>query len=321
MESLAGSLPSLLTHRCIWEQAPHNGMADLTRYGDRWYCALREGAHHFKGPSGTLQILSSEDGEKWEAVAWLQGEGYDLRDPHFSMLPDERLMLVMGGTVYDEERNQMRLSTRVSFSEGGSEWSAPQQILPDEEWLWRVTWYEGIAYGCAYLFSEPGNFHSEWVLKLYCSKNALDWEEIKRFSIPGRPNETTLRFTEEGEMLALVRREGEDCGYWLGSSSSPYRSWKWQKTTVGLGGPNFLLLPDGRMWAAARVSSDGRDNTEGVTALGLLTAHSFQPLLELPSGGDNSYPGMVYHDGKLWVVYYSSHEGKAKIYLATIALP
>ena len=32
--------------------------------------------------------------------------------------------------------------------------------------------------------------------------------------------------------------------------------------------------------------------------------------LELPSGGDTSYAGLVFHDGMLWVSYYSSHEGK-----------
>ena len=43
--------------------------------------------------------------------------------------------------------------------------------------------------------------------------------------------------------------------------------------------------------------------------------------LKLPSGGDNSYPGLVMHDGLLWVSYYSSHEGKTSIYLAKVKLP
>jgi hypothetical protein len=40
--------------------------------------------------------------------------------------------------------------------------------------------------------------------------------------------------------------------------------------------------------------------------------------LALPSGGDCSYAGMVWHDDLLWISYYSSHEGKTSIYLATI---
>jgi len=44
------------------------------------------------------------------------------------------------------------------------------------------------------------------------------------------------------------------------------------------------------------------------------------PLVTLPSGGDTSYPGLVWHDGELWMSYYSSHEGKTSIYLARIAI-
>jgi hypothetical protein len=47
---------------------------------------------------------------------------------------------------------------------------------------------------------------------------------------------------------------------------------------------------------------------------------SLQPILQLPSGGDTSYPGLVWQDDHLWVSYYSSHEGKAKIYLAKVRL-
>ena len=47
----------------------------------------------------------------------------------------------------------------------------------------------------------------------------------------------------------------------------------------------------------------------------------YEPALTLPSGGDTSYPGLVWHDGLLWVSYYSSHEGKSAIYLAKVKVP
>jgi len=40
--------------------------------------------------------------------------------------------------------------------------------------------------------------------------------------------------------------------------------------------------------------------------------------LKLPSGGDTSYPGLLWRDGVLWLSYYSSHEGKTSIYLAGV---
>ena len=54
--------------------------------------------------------------------------------------------------------------------------------------------------------------------------------------------------------------------------------------------------------------------------LARLTRTSFEPVLKLPSGGDSSYAGMVWHQGLLWLSYYSSHEGKTSIYLARIRL-
>ncbi len=46
-----------------------------------------------------------------------------------------------------------------------------------------------------------------------------------------------------------------------------------------------------------------------------------ETILTLPSGGDTSYPGLVWHDGLLWVSYYASHEGKTSIFLAKVKLP
>ena len=36
--------------------------------------------------------------------------------------------------------------------------------------------------------------------------------------------------------------------------------------------------------------------------------------LELPLGGDNSYPGLVWRDDLLWMSYYSGHEDTRDLY-------
>jgi hypothetical protein len=69
------------------------------------------------------------------------------------------------------------------------------------------------------------------------------------------------------------------------------------------------------MWAAGRRYGDPVK-----TALGPLTLDAYDPIVELPSGGDTSYPGFAWHDDMLWVSYYASHEGKTNIYLAKIRL-
>ena len=66
----------------------------------------------------------------------------------------------------------------------------------------------------------------------------------------------------------------------------------------------------------------GRDYVPGpVTAFGSLSPQGAKRHFILPSGGDTSYPGLVWHQGKLWMSYYAAHEGKAAIYLTTIEVP
>lgn len=51
-----------------------------------------------------------------------------------------------------------------------------------------------------------------------------------------------------------------------------------------------------------------------------VTNHTMTKLLKLPSAGDTSYPGLVWHNGLLYLGYYSSHESKTSIYLAKIKI-
>ena len=91
-----------------------------------------------------------------------------------------------------------------------------------------------------------------------------------------------------------------------------------------LGGPNFIELPGGALWAGTRMHADSLDLSQGKgpkTVLARMTPSEITPALILPSAGDSSYPGLVWHDGLLWVSYYSSHEGKSAIYLAKVRLP
>ncbi len=76
------------------------------------------------------------------------------------------------------------------------------------------------------------------------------------------------------------------------------------------------MIPE-RFIAAGRMYFDDQPKTTVAT---IDLDGSIKPKIILPSGGDNSYPGMVYHNGYLWLSYYSSHEGKASIYFAKIKL-
>jgi hypothetical protein len=278
----------------------------------RWFCTFRESEAHVGG-DGKVRVITSADGAAWESAALIAEEGVDLRDPKLSVTPDDRLMIVAGGSVYGGTKTLKGRRPRVMFSADGREWTAPRPVLSEGEWLWRVTWHDGTAYGVSYTSSDGAG---EWGATLFKSADGLKYEPVTRLNVPGQPNEATVRVLPGGEMVALVRREAGDRAGWVGRSRPPYTDWTWVSTKHRLGGPNFLRLPDGSLWAA------GRSHEGGVhTVVARLTPDSYAPALTLPSGGDTSYPGLVWHDGLLWVSYYSSHEGKTSVYLAKVKVP
>lgn len=81
--------------------------------------------------------------------------------------------------------------------------------------------------------------------------------------------------------------------------------------------PNFLFLNNDELVMGSRLHEDKK----AYTALFLtdLTG-KVKKTIKLPSGGDNSYPGLLVEKKTLWVVYYSSHEGKSAIYTAQVPL-
>ncbi|MEO2045298.1 MAG: exo-alpha-sialidase [Pirellulales bacterium] len=302
--SILAAEPEIVSVEKIWDRGEHNAFTDLIRFRDRWWCTFREAEDH--GPSlGKVRVIFSEDGQAWRSAALVEQEGVDLRDPKLSIMADGQLMLIMGGSVYDSSNFGTR-SPRVAFSKDGAQWTAPKKLLAEDHWLWRVTWHEGKAWSV----SKLGEGRDPRRGMLYCSHDGLDWQWITEFRLPNNTwnaSETTLRFMPDGELIALIRP------HWIGSSKPPYKEWAWTKMKENIGGPNFIRLPDGSLWAAGRRYGD-----TPTTALARMTRDSYDPVLTLPSGGDCSYPGMVWHDELLWMSYYSSHEGKTSIYLAKI---
>lgn len=309
--SAAADAAELVEVTKIWDRGGHNAFTDLIRFHDRWYCVFREADGHVKG-DGKIRIVVSDDAKEWKSAGLLEEAAVDLRDPKISATPDNRLMVVMGGSVYRDGKLVGR-QPRVAFSEDGQVWSKPQPVLSEGHWLWRVTWHKGKAYGVSYVAEEQGG--DEWPLVLYSSGDGVEYTEVTKFNLPGRPNETTLRFLEDDTMVALVRREAGPQDGFIGSSKPPYTEWTWNNTGHRLGGPDFIVIPDHGMWAGSRSYPGGAK-----TVLAKMTLESYEPVITLPSGGDTSYPGLVWHDNLLWMSYYSSHEGKTSIYLATFRL-
>ena len=306
----------------IWDQAPHNAFTDLIRFNDKFYCTFREGTGHVPGENGKdgeIRIIASEDGKQWESVALLQKENYDLRDAKLSITPEGKLMVLMGGTDYDGNQ-RMGMLTHVSFSKDGRNFSDPspikinRKVRTHADWLWRVTWHQNTGYGVVYQSEVAGGESEVYLLK---TKNGKKYKPITRLNIDGRPNEATVRIKPNGEMFVIIRREGKDQLGFFGKSQPPYEEWKWQGVGMRLGGPDFIILPDGNLLIGSRVY--GEDGATTGLFLGDQDGN-MQQIITFPSGGDTSYPGLLLLEDTLYVSYYSSHERKANIYFTSIPL-
>lgn len=314
-----GAVPitvELIDSTKIWDQAPHNAFTDLLRWNDKFYCAFREGRGHVS-TDGKIRVLESKDANRWASAALVALAGYDLRDAHLSVTPDGRLMLLGGAAPRKKDNQRAPTGTFVSFSKDGRRWSEPQVVVKPGRWLWCVTWYKGKAYGVSYAAGQKMPY-----LELLVSDNGTDYKShVDKLYGTGYPTEVTLRFDTDGTCYALVRRDrrgNEASSALLGVSKTDYKKWKWFDLGAefnGFGGPNLIQIPGGHWIGAGRMHQSGAH-----TALTYVDVNSgtMTKLLKLPSGGDTSYPGLVWHNNMLYVSYYSSHEGKTSIYLARV---
>lgn len=305
----------------IWDKAGHNAFTDLCRFKNLFVCCFREADDHVGG-DGKIRVLISSTGENWVEQGLVEKQGIDLRDPKLVAPTDDLLLMHMGGSVYGGTKALKGRQPQVATSTDIKYWSPPVNALSPGDWLWRATWHEqekkfyGVAYNHHPATGGPQP-EREWSLKLYSSQDGKVWQLAAPLNVTGQPNETTVRFKPDGTAVALVRREAGDRKGTIGTAKPPYREWSWSPLAVPLGGPDFIILPDGSMVAGSR----GFGKTPGPhMVIFKMTGTALEPLLELPSGGDCSYPGMVWHDGLLHVSYYSSHEGKSSIYHARVRL-
>jgi len=290
----------------IWDNE-YSAFPSIVEFKGKYYVSFREGKSHVFDENGiaagATRIIFSEDGEHWKSAALLKKDGFDLRDPKLSVTPDGRLMVIMGGSIYEDKVLKGQIP-HVSFSADGENFTDPVPVVFDgnitdnEEWIWRVTWKGSVGYGVTYgkhfaLLKTLDGLHYEYVTEL-----SPDTE--------GVPGESTIRFTKDGRMLMMVRCEKTDnTGRW-GVSEYPYTEWKWTPMSFHLGGPDFIVLEDGSLVAGSRYTFPSKTNKTMI--LRGNTDGQFEEMLLVPSAGDTSYPGFIEVGDEIWMVYYSCHE-------------
>ena len=305
-----GPKPKLLFVRKIWDKAPHNAFTDLVLYQGYWYCVFREAqSHQGDKDFGSIRVIRSADTEEWTSVYYISDKTVDLRDPKITIAPHKRLMLsytkakILSNSAAGLEQ---QFQTMVCFSKNGTRWKRPVKTDIINQVAWRIVWHKDTAYTVGW--------HKNTGVNLYRSSDGIHYTHLCKFNLGGFPNETSLLFTKEDEMKAIVRIEDKPTITYVGESMPPYNKWAFTRTADIACGPNAVFHPDG----TALLSYRAYRNVGGVFFLGELRNNIIYETLMMPSGGDCGYAGMIWKDNALWVSYYSSHEGKTAIYLAKV---
>ncbi|WP_018628674.1 hypothetical protein [Niabella aurantiaca] len=300
----------------IWDGAQHNAFTDLLEYKGYVYCSFREGSGHVPGSNGVGRIIRTRDGNTWESFALIQKEGIDLRDQKISVMPDGRVLCLMGGSVYDVTKKPSRLMAmypHVAFMGKDMKFTTPEKAVLENSghnWIWRLTWYKGAGYGIDYGSGRPA--------ALVKTTDGKTFTRVTDLEVDGAPNESTIRFDKKGKMYILIRRETGDKLGVLATGKAPFTSFSYHKLDYRLGGPDFMFAPGRKkLIVGTRLYLPGGAKT-GILVTDL-KGNILKTLL-LESGGDCSYPGMLIKNKELWVSYYSSHTGKTKIYFTRIPM-
>lgn len=310
----------------IWDNGFYNAFTSLIKYKGYYYCAFREGKGHVFDEEtgkaeGKIRIIRSRNLKKWESVLLTGEADKDFRDPKLSIMPDGRLMVSIGITIYvnREEKDQYSCSF---FSSDGIHFTQPQrcQIKDNEnhrnDWIWRVTWQGDTGYAVDYYTrkdNSPG-------MALLSTKDGISFQPLAEFQIPGFPNEATVRFHPDGRMAVMVRRDDTQPNTYWAMSQPPFTQWEWKEIPFYMGGPDFQFMNENCIVSGGRSIQNPKWATTDIYTGNPETGRMHR-IVTLPSGGDTSYPGIIVDDKEVLVSYYAGHETRRpSIYLARIPL-
>lgn len=318
--------------RKVYNDGNHNAFTDLCRYQDKYYLTFRNCPDgHMLFTSSRILVLQSDDARTWEQVCEFSVPERDVRDPHFMIFRD-RLFVLSGTWLVDpvDSRNRSLNDHQgyAAWTDDGAQWQGPTLLEGTHGYyIWRGGAYGDTAYligRCIHGFARvEGNEEvrettEAWLLK---SSDGVHWERAGLIR-PQYGDEIAFQFETDGSIVAIARGGASSPGQ-VCRAAPPYTEWACTSLGRNIGGPMLARWGD-------RYLVGGRRNIDPAqprTVLYWLEDDAIEEVLELPSGGDNSYPGFVeMSPTKGLLSYYSSHEGSgtslapSAIYLADLTM-
>lgn len=286
---------------------------DLIRLKDYWYCSVKEELFP------RSRVIRSKDGDNWETVKVFRWDGAYMAEPKFAITAEGNLMAninIQWGKMSrdDGEKNARRQHATYITTDGlnwGSIYCCPSGINTIR---YDLTWYNGMGYSLAYC-------GRDYTGTLYRTRDGKNWRALAKDVLPEEHRtcheEASLAFHPvTGDACALVR--ANPVYAIIGTSKAPYYTkWEWKRVTVDLGdgklhkaadvwgsqmcGPKIKYLSDGRLLAAGICDVSTEEENLGRNNLSWMDPEKGILKLFAPLEGFMQYPGIVEHEGMIWV--------------------
>lgn len=321
----------------------HNAFTSLIRHRGQLFLSFRRSSGHGRTDGDVALLRSGDDGASWQEIASPARDTHAFYEGHLREFGG-RLLMYSGAFDRSPKLNKLSQQEFVSWSDdGGETWQGPQPAY-DPRWrFWMPQVHAGVMYVAAYRIDfaglkPDGTIPPEnWEVQLLRSHEGLHWEAIATLSDREGGNETELHVDEAGVMHAYIRSAERPCHLLHRSAPAPFTDWG-PITDCGMNAEGQVVaVINGRRFLAGRHRpSNGRIGTiyeprdRIRTRLWVQEQGYWVDYAELPSGADNSYPGLVRLDANhLLMSYYSQHfytgqpgfedmDGPSDIFLAVV---
>lgn len=239
----------------------------------------------------------------------------DVMAPKLTITPDNRLMLLVDGEMYSRGTLVSR-RPYVSYSSTNGDnfsdfkrcdiYNSDGDPSENDFWIWNISWDNNSA--AAYGFD-----HSNSLTLMQSVDGGESFHAYHALSLEGTPSKATIKFDQHNNMYVLLAKEAGDRKGVLAVSAPPYQNFTYYDVDEQLDTPNFIFLDENTICIAAQVYTKSTTQVLVADLEGKILKR-----VPLPSTGENGYPGLVAHDGFVWVSYHTSNSGKPDIYMAKL---
>lgn len=313
-----------------------NNNLDLVKYKGKFYLAFRTAPTHYASTKVKFYVVSSYDLDKWEYETEIS-MGRDMREPRFAAYHDTlNLYFFSGGTsMFAFEPKQMFICRTT----GGNQWTQPQTTNLDGFVPWRLRERNDTLYMSAYDGRNLYNKKHKSNLRLFYATNATNFQQysVNPQIDADHAEEGEFIFDKRGDLFATVRLESEGALICKADNCN-IGSWRKVKSKNKYDSALFFDHNDD-LYLVSRRNNDGPMNrysdsvltnkqkihnmlrywfTTKVTSVFKLNKQdlSLSLVSDLPSTGDNAFPGIVQVDNNNYVLmnYSSNIKGRKKIW-------